>query len=151
MKIEFYVNGEKKSIEVSPQKRLLDILHDDLELVEVKEGCGNGECGACTVILNGKRVNSCLIPALQLPGASIITISGLKQLPSYQKIEKAYVDYGAVQCGFCMGGFMMSTVAFLRELDKPASYEQILEAFGGNLCRCTGYKNNLEGVSFPLQ
>ena len=147
MKIEFYINGEKRKMDVPPQRRLLDILHDDLDLIEVKEGCGNGECGACTVLMDGRRVNSCLIPAVQIQGSSIITLNGLKKLPSYHKIEKAYVDYGAVQCGFCMGGFMMSTASFLSELKRPVTQPRILEAFGGNLCRCTGYTKIVESIS----
>lgn len=146
MKIKFIVNEKETELEVSPKKRLLDILREDLDLVGTKEGCGKGECGACTVLMNGKRVNSCLIPALQLPGGQIVTIEGLQQWDSFSSIEKAYIEHGAVQCGFCMSGFVMSTVAFLAETPASVSPEQIKWQLAGNLCRCTGYEKIIEAV-----
>jgi aerobic-type carbon monoxide dehydrogenase small subunit (CoxS/CutS family) len=146
MKIKFIVNGKKIELEVLPKKRLLDILREDLDLIGTKEGCGKGECGACTVLMNGKRVNSCLIPALQLPGSQIVTIEGLQQWNSFNSIEKAYIEHGAVQCGFCMSGFVMSTAAFLAESSAPKLPEQIKWELAGNLCRCTGYEKIMEAV-----
>jgi len=146
MKISFIVNGKSVELDVSPKKRLLDILHDDLDLISVKEGCGKGECGACAVIFNGERVNSCLIPAFQADGSKIITLEGLKELPGYAAIERAYVEHGAVQCGFCLSGFVVSTVAFLKEKKSPADEAEIKEKLAGNLCRCTGYTKIIEAV-----
>ena len=146
MKIEFWVNGEKTAMDVPPKKRLMDMLHDDLGLIEVKEGCGKGECGACTVLLNQKRVNSCLVPALQVSGAHIVTVRGLEKLASFKLIENAYHEYGAVQCGFCTTGFLVSTFAFLLENQPPVSRRSIKLGMGGNLCRCTGYTKIVEAV-----
>ena len=115
MKITFRINNKIETIEVSPKKRLLDILRDDLDLIATKEGCGKGECGACTVLMNGVRVNSCLVPAFQLQDSVIVTVEGLKNWKVYADIEKSYVDHGAVQCGFCMSGFVLSTLAYLQE------------------------------------
>lgn len=146
MKIQFSVNGKKIEIDVSPKKRLLDILREDLDLIGAKEGCGKGECGACIVLMNGKRVNSCLIPALQLPGSQIVTIEGLQNWASFNSIEKAYIEHGAVQCGFCMAGFVMSSAALLAEFSPPLSLEKIKWELAGNLCRCTGYEKIVEAV-----
>ncbi len=146
MEIEFKINGEKVKIDVSPKKRLLDILREDLRLTGTKEGCGKGECGACTVLLNGERVNSCPVPALQLPGSSVVTVEGLRRWKSYPAIERAYLEHGAVQCGFCMTGFAMSTVALLKEQSFPLTREEIKWGLGGNLCRCTGYSKILDAV-----
>jgi len=146
MQIKFAVNGKKIKLEISPKKRLLDILRYDLDLIATKEGCGKGECGACTVLMNGKQVNSCLIPALQLPDSHIVTLEGLQKWSAFQAIEKAYVEHGAVQCGFCMSGFVMSTAAFLAKPSGPISLKQIQRQLSGNLCRCTGYSKIIEAV-----
>jgi carbon-monoxide dehydrogenase small subunit len=146
MQIKFIVNEKETELEVSPKKRLLDILREDFDLIGTKEGCGKGECGACTVLMNGKRVNSCLIPALQLSGSHIVTIEGLQHWASFNSIEKAYIEHGAVQCGFCMSGFVMSTAAFLAETHASSSPEQIKWQLAGNLCRCTGYEKIIEAV-----
>jgi len=146
VKIEFIVNEKETALEVSAKKRLLDILRDDLDLIGTKEGCGKGECGACTVLMNGRRVNSCLIPALQLPGSHVFTIEGLQNWTSFNSIEKAYIENGAVQCGFCMSGFVMSSAALLAELSPPISIEKIKWELSGNLCRCTGYEKIVEAV-----
>ncbi|UCE07246.1 MAG: (2Fe-2S)-binding protein [bacterium] len=146
MEIDFRVNSNEIHMRVSPKKRLLDILREDLDLVGTKEGCGKGECGACTVLMNGKRVNSCLIPALQLPGSHIVTIEGLQNWEAFSSIERAYIEHGAVQCGFCMSGFVMSTAAFLAESSLSKLPEQIKWELAGNLCRCTGYKKIIEAV-----
>lgn len=146
MKIKFIVNENEIVLDIPYKKRLLDILREDLDLIGTKEGCGKGECGACTVLMNGRRVNSCLIPALQLPGSHIVTIEGLQQWKSFTSIEKAYVEHGAVQCGFCMSGFVMSTAAFLAESSRSISPELIKWQLAGNLCRCTGYEKIVEAV-----
>jgi carbon-monoxide dehydrogenase small subunit len=146
MKIRFSINGKETELEVPPKKRLLDILRNDLDLIGTKEGCGKGECGACTILMNGKRVNSCLIPALQLPGSQIMTIEGLQQWDSFNSIEKAYIEHGAVQCGFCMPGFVMSSAVLLADVSLPISIEKMKLELAGNLCRCTGYLKIVEAV-----
>ena len=146
MQIRYAVNREKIILEVSPKKRLLDILREDLDLIGTKEGCGKGECGACAVLMNGKRVNSCLIPALQLSGSQIVTIEGVQNWDSFNSIEKAYIEHGAVQCGFCMSGFVISSAAFLAGSIPPISLEKIKWDLAGNLCRCTGYEKIVEAV-----
>ncbi len=146
MKIKFTVNRQEVEVEVSPKKRLLDILREDLGLIGTKEGCGKGECGACTVLFNGRRVNSCLVPALQLPGSRVVTVEGVQRWPVYRAIENAYVEHGAVQCGFCIPGFVISTVGFLKENSFPVTGEQVKWGLGGNICRCTGYSKIVEAV-----
>ena len=146
MKINFKVNNKNVKVDVSPKKRLLDILRDELDLIATKEGCGKGECGACTVLMNGVRVNSCLVPAFQLNNAVIITVEGLQDWKVYSDIEKAYVDHGAVQCGFCMSGFVMSTLAYLNEIDTQINEKDIQYGIGGNICRCTGHTKIIDPV-----
>lgn len=153
MKLSFIVNNQNVLVDASPKKRLLDILRDDLDLIATKEGCGKGECGACTVLMNGVRVNSCLIPAFQLRDSIIVTVEGLKDWKVYPEIEKSYIENGAVQCGFCMSGFVMSTLAFLQEA-KTKNKEQnakikekdIQLGIGGNICRCTGHTKIIDAV-----
>lgn len=146
MRITLKVNNEEYEIESSPKERLLDILRDKLGLLSVKEGCGKGECGACTVIMNGARVNSCLVPALQLDGSNIITVEGLKDSEISKRIESTYIEHGAVQCGFCMSGFVISTVGLLSEIDAPAQYDDVKKNISGNICRCTGYSKIIDAV-----
>jgi len=139
MKIEFVVNEKAIILEVEPLKRLLDILREDLDLVSAKEGCGKGECGSCTVIMNGRRINACLVPALQLNGSRIYTLEGVQTWPSFTVVEQVFIEQGAVQCGFCMPGMVMSALAMLHELRPPYSEKQVKAALSGNMCRCTGY------------
>ena len=146
MKIQFILNQQKVTLDVDPRKRLLDILRDDLNLTGSKEGCGKGECGSCTVFLNGRRVNSCLVPALQLPDSRIWTIEGIQALPVFTALEEVFINQGAVQCGFCIPGVVMSIVAFLNENLPPFQIEQITHGLAGNICRCTGYTKILEVV-----
>ena len=146
MRSKFKVNSQSVEIDVHPKKRLLDILRDDFNLTGTKEGCGKGECGACTVLMNGRRVNSCLVPALQLDGARIVTIEGLEQWQSFSAIERAYIENGAVQCGFCISGFVMSTASLLTEVQFPVTQSEIKSALGGNLCRCTGYSKIIQAI-----
>lgn len=146
MKINFSLNGREESVDVNPKARMLDVLRDEFDLVGAKEGCGKGECGACTVYLNGNRVNSCLVPAFQMNNSKIVTIEGLQKWPVYKMIEKAYLENGAIQCGFCMSGFVMSTVAYLQELEEIPQSQEILHGLAGNLCRCTGYTKVISAV-----
>jgi aerobic-type carbon monoxide dehydrogenase small subunit (CoxS/CutS family) len=147
MKIKFKINGKPVFLETEPQRRLLDILRDDLDLISVKEGCGKGECGSCTVIYNGRRVNSCLVPALQLNGSNVYTLEGIQKLAVFRSIEEVFLENGAVQCGFCIPGMVLSTLAFLKESDPPYRSESIKWAIAGNMCRCTGYNKIIKTIS----
>lgn len=145
MNIRFLVNGRSVSIDVLPETRLLDVLREALGLTGTKEGCGEGECGACTVLLDGRAVNSCLILAPQVDGHEVETVESLADKGSLHVIQEAFVELGAVQCGFCTPGFLMSALALLRSHPAPTD-EQILTAFEGNLCRCTGYAKIVAAV-----
>ena len=145
MKIRFTVNGRQVERETDAQTRLLDLLREDLALTGTKEGCGEGECGACTVLIDGRAVNSCLVLAPQVDGKSVLTIEGLAQGEALHPIQQAFVEQGGVQCGFCTPGFIMSTVALLQGNPSPTD-EEILTALEGNLCRCTGYTKIVEAV-----
>ena len=138
MNIRFAVNGREVSVETDAETRLLDVLREDLHLTGTKEGCGEGECGACTVLLDGLPVNSCLIPAPQVEGRDVLTIEGLAEGNHLHPLQAAFVEQGAVQCGFCTPGFVLSAYALLRSNSAPTD-EEILTALEGNLCRCTGY------------
>ncbi len=150
MKIRFTVNGRKVDREVTADSRLLDLLRDDLHLTGTKEGCGEGECGACTVLIDGKAVNSCLVLAPQADGKDILTVEGLAKGDKLHPIQQAFVEKGAVQCGFCTPGFIMSTYALLKECPNPSN-EDILTALEGNLCRCTGYTKIIEAVHYAAE
>jgi len=145
VKISFNLNGEDVSIETKPNKRLLDMLREDFKLTGVKEGCAEGECGACTVIVNGKAVTSCLILAPQVDGCSVITIEGLSKDGKLDSIQEAFLEAGAVQCGFCTPGMILSAKVLLDNNPKPTE-EEIKTAISGNLCRCTGYKKIIEAI-----
>ena len=145
MKIRLTVNGRHVERETDAQTRLLDLLREDLALTGTKEGCGEGECGACTVLIDGRAVNSCLVLAVQADGKTVLTIEGLAQGEALHPIQQAFVEQGGVQCGFCTPGFIMSTYALLQENPSPSD-EEILTALEGNLCRCTGYTKIVEAV-----
>ncbi len=145
MKIRFVLNGEPAVIDTDPTRRLLDILRDDFELTGVKEGCGEGECGACAVLINGRLANSCIVPAGTVEGSKIITIEGYRETARYLVLRDAFEEAGAVQCGFCTPGFIMAAEALLRENADPDD-EQIRKALSGNLCRCTGYSMIVDAV-----
>lgn len=132
------VNGEDHELLIDPWRSLLDVLRDDLGLTGTKEACNTGNCGACTVIVNGKAVKSCLILALQVGGAQVLTIEGLADGENLHPLQEAFIDEFAVQCGFCTPGMIMSAKALLDE-NPNASEDEIREALHGNLCRCTGY------------
>jgi carbon-monoxide dehydrogenase small subunit len=146
MKLKFMVNQKSVELHVDPQKRLLDVLREDLFLIGTKEGCAKGECGSCTVFLNGRRINSCLVPAFQLNDSKIMTIEGLREYPVFKTIEKSFVEEGAVQCGYCIPGFIMSTAGFLNESQPPYDEDQIKYGVAGNICRCTGYTKILDAI-----
>ncbi|HPZ07310.1 MAG TPA: (2Fe-2S)-binding protein [Candidatus Eremiobacteraeota bacterium] len=143
--LNFTVNGEKKHIKLDPSMTLLEILRNILKLTGTKEGCGKGECGSCTVLLNGKAVNACLVIASQLEEAEIITIEGLGKGEEIHPIQKAFIEEGAVQCGFCIPGMIMSAKALLDENPHP-SEEEIKWGISGNLCRCTGYSKIVSAI-----
>lgn len=136
--ITFTLNNEATTVEVDPKWTLLYLLREVLELTGTKEGCGYGECGACTVIIDGKAVNSCIYPVLEAEGKNITTIEGISKDGQMHPLQKAFIEKGAVQCGFCTPGMIMSAKALLDEKENP-SEEDIKEAIEGNLCRCTGY------------
>ena len=143
--IHFTINGEKRTIEAPPMKRLLDVLREDLHLTGAKEGCGEGECGACAVILNGDLVNSCLIPVLQTEGAHITTIEGLAIDEKLHPIQQCFLEEGGAQCGICTPGMILATHHLLTQHPNPTD-AQIHEGLSGNLCRCTGYMRIFESV-----
>ncbi len=143
--INVRVNGKNKEKSVPAQMSLLDFLRDELLLTGAKEGCGNGECGACTVIMDGYPVRSCIILAAEADGASVTTVEGLAESGDLDRIGQAFVDYDAVQCGYCTPGFIMAVKALFDRESNP-SEEQIREALSGHLCRCTGYKTIFDAV-----
>lgn len=145
-KIDFTVNGERVQIEVSASARLVDVLRETLGLTGTKEGCGVGECGACTVIVNGIAVCSCITLAAGLNGADVITIEGVSKDGGLDEIQQAILDHHALQCGFCTPGIVMSAKALLDSNPNPTT-EQIQEAIAGNLCRCTGYQQVIDAIA----
>jgi aerobic carbon-monoxide dehydrogenase small subunit len=146
MIINFKLNGKETSINMTINKRLIDLLRDDLNLTGTKEGCSIGECGACTVIINNKAVNSCLVLAQQVDSCDVITVEGLADGDTLTKLQENFMKYGAVQCGFCTPGMLMSAYALFLENPTP-SREEIETAIEGNLCRCTGYKPIIQAIT----
>ena len=137
-KVEFLLNGKKTTLEVPSHRLLLDLLRDGIGLTGTKEGCGTGDCGACTVFLNGKPVNSCLVLSGEIDEAELVTIEGLKSGPELHPVQKAFIEDGGVQCGNCTSGMLMMVKSLLDENLNPTE-EEIRFALSGNLCRCTGY------------
>jgi carbon-monoxide dehydrogenase small subunit len=144
-KIRFTINREVKEIEVEPNKTLLKMLREDLDLIGVKEGCGAGECGACTVLVNNKPVNSCLMLAVEVDGKEILTIEGLSDGINLDPLQESFLEHNAIQCGYCTPGMVMSAKALLNRNPHPKE-EDVKEALAGNLCRCTGYKRIVDAV-----
>ena len=139
------VNGEAVVLEVDPEKTLLDVLRDELALTGSKRGCGRGDCGACTVIMDGKAILSCLTPIMQASGRDILTVEGLARNGKLHPLQEAFLETGAVQCGFCIPGMLLSAKALLDQNPSPTDPE-VREGLSGNLCRCTGYKKIVEAV-----
>lgn len=144
-KLRFILNGKPVETEAADNARLLDVLRDTLGLTGTKEGCGVGECGACTVIVDGDAVDSCLYPALRANGKSVTTIEGLSKDGRLDRLQQAVLDHHALQCGFCTPGFIMSAKALLDKNPHPTR-EEVKVAIAGNLCRCTGYEQLIEAV-----
>jgi carbon-monoxide dehydrogenase small subunit len=145
IEIGFSVNGDTRSIEAHPMARLLDVLREQLQLTGTKEGCGEGECGACSVFINGKIVNSCLVPVAQVEGAEIKTIEGIATENQLHAVQQAFIDCGGAQCGICTPGMVLAAVDLLARNPNPSDAE-IRTGLAGNLCRCTGYMKIFESV-----
>ena len=144
--LSFVLNGEPVEVDIAPHLTLLEVLRDTLGLTGTKEGCGAGECGACTVLLDGKTVNACIFPAMEVEAKNVLTIEGIADAQgNLHPIQKAFVEYGAVQCGFCTPGMVLSAKALLDENPKPTE-EEIRHGIAGNLCRCTGYLQIIEAI-----
>ncbi|MBR1453837.1 MAG: (2Fe-2S)-binding protein [Lachnospiraceae bacterium] len=143
--VKFILNGVPIELEVQPNHTALRVIREQLDLTGAKEGCGAGECGACTIIVDGLAVNSCLMLAPELDGKNVLTVEGLAKDGKLTDIQQAFIDHVALQCGYCTPGFIMSTTAFLEENKKP-NREEIEISLSGNLCRCTGYKRIIEAV-----
>ena len=145
MEISFILNNKKVTVDVDPSMRLLDVIRDKLHLTGTKEGCGEGECGACTVLVNDQPYNSCLTPVINVEGKELLTIEGFRETKEYRVIADAFADMGGSQCGFCTPGMILVTYALLCRNPHP-SEEEIRFALSGNLCRCTGYQAIVNAV-----
>lgn len=143
--ISFTVNGAPQTVDTPPMKRLLDVLRDDLQLTGAKEGCGEGECGACSVIMDGALVNSCLVPVLHASGTTVRTVEGVSSGACLHPVQEGFAQCGGAQCGICTPGMIMASVYLLEHNPHPTR-EQIREALAGNLCRCTGYQKIIDAV-----
>jgi len=144
--IAFTVNGQLATVRAYAMERLLDVLRHELGLTGTKEGCGEGECGSCSVLMDGSLVNSCLIPVLQASGANIVTIEGLASDGNLGVLQKTFLEYGGAQCGICTPGMILAAVHLLNKKPRPTR-EEIREGLSGNLCRCTGYMQIIEAVA----
>ncbi len=145
MKLTFWVNEKPVELNTEPDRRLLDLLREDLGLTGTKEGCGEGECGACTVILDGEAVHACMVLAIQLEGCHVTTIEGLEENGELSALQKIFAEESAIQCGFCTPGMILSAKALLMHRPHPTD-EEIRRALAGNLCRCSGYQQILRAV-----
>ncbi len=148
--VKFHVNGDSREIYVDAHRTLLEVLRDELELTGVKEGCGNGNCGACTVNLDGRAVNACLMLAVEAEGHDILTVEGVAREGALHPIQETFIEETALQCGFCTPGFIMSAKAFLEQHPSPTE-EEIRMAVAGNLCRCTGYDKIVRAIAAAAQ
>lgn len=144
--VTFTLNGAPASVRVHPMARLLDVLREERGLTGTKEGCGEGECGACAVLVDGALVNSCLVPALQIEGAEVTTIEALEQDGALDRLQRAFVEHGGAQCGICTPGMILAGRALLAENPAPSEAE-IRAAIAGNLCRCTGYVRIVDAIA----
>jgi carbon-monoxide dehydrogenase small subunit len=145
MLITFNINNESRTVDVLPMARLLDVLREQLHLTGTKEGCGEGECGACTVVLDGRIVNSCLVPVAQVNGSEITTIEGVARQDQLHPVQQAFIDHGGAQCGICTPGMVLAAVDLLNRNPQPSETD-IRNGLAGNLCRCTGYMKIFESV-----
>jgi carbon-monoxide dehydrogenase small subunit len=145
MRVHFHVNGIVKEIEAPPMKRLLDVLREDLGLTGTKEGCGEGECGACSVILDGEVINSCLVPVCQVQSSTMLTVEGLARDGRLDPLQRAFLECGGAQCGICTPGMLIAARVLLDEKAHPTR-DEIKEAIAGNLCRCTGYVKIIDAI-----
>jgi carbon-monoxide dehydrogenase small subunit len=143
--ISFILNGKKTEVLIPPNITLADMLHDYLGIISVKKGCDTGECGACTVLLNGNPVTSCLILAPQAEGQEVTTLEGLSENGELHPLQKSFIENGAVQCGYCIPGMMLTAAALLKKNPRPQRQE-IAKAISGNLCRCTGYIQQIKAI-----
>ena len=150
MTIEFILNGKPRRLEADGGRNLLEVLREDLQLTGTKYGCGEGQCRACTVLMDGKPVTSCLTPVETVAGRTVETIEGLGTAEKLHPVQKAFLEKEAMQCGYCVPGMIMTTVALLRDNPHPDP-QQIVEALNGNICRCCGYPNILEAVKLAAQ
>ncbi len=145
MEIQAKINGKEIRADINPGMRLIDFLRDELDLTGTKEGCSEGECGACTVILDGVAVTSCTVLAGQIDGCEVLTVEGLMENGELDILQKKFIEYGAVQCGYCSPGFLMSAKALLMKNSNP-TIQDIKRAIEGNICRCTGYTKIIEAI-----
>ena len=145
MIVSFCLNGAMREVDIPGEKRFLDVLREDFKLLGTKEGCGEGECGACTIIVDGRAVNACLMLACQAQGKDILTIEGLDKRGELSALQRCFVENGAIQCGYCTPGMIMSAKALLMECQDPDD-EQIRAALSGNICRCSGYSQIVAAV-----
>jgi aerobic-type carbon monoxide dehydrogenase small subunit (CoxS/CutS family) len=143
------LNGEEVTVHIQPDALLLDVLRDELGLMGTKEACGQGECGACTVLLDGQPVTSCLVPALKAHGREVLTVEGLASDGELHPLQRSFIEHGAVQCGYCTPGMLMSAKALLDRNPHPTE-EEIKVAISGNLCRCTGYVKIVEAIKAAI-
>lgn len=143
--LRFTINGEEKALDIEPGISALELVRDVLGLKGTKEGCGIGECGACTIVVDGRAVNACLMFAAQLDGRRVLTVEGLNRAEELHPIQQSFADQHAVQCGFCTPGILMSSHALLAENPQPTR-DEIIKVVAGNLCRCTGYQNIIAGI-----
>ena len=145
MIVEFCLNGNLVSLETAPDRRVVDLLREELGLTGTKECCGSGECGACTILVDGESRLSCLMLAAQLTGRSVTTIEGVASEAGMHTVQRAFVEQGAVQCGFCTPGMILATLDLLRRIPNPTR-EEVRRELSGNLCRCTGYQKIVDAV-----
>ena len=150
IRIRLRVNGEAREVAVFPMQRLLDVIREQLRLTGTKEGCGEGECGACSIFLDGKLVNSCLVPAMQAEGSEITTIEGLAGAHRLHDVQEAFIACGGAQCGICTPGMLMAALDLLRKSPQPTD-SAMRDALAGNICRCTGYMRIFESVVHACQ
>ncbi|HST21346.1 MAG TPA: (2Fe-2S)-binding protein [Blastocatellia bacterium] len=145
MKISFQINNIAREVDAPPMKRALDVLREDLRLTGTKEGCGEGECGACSILVDGEVINSCLVPICQLDGARVVTVEGLARDGRLDSLQQAFLETGGAQCGICTPGMLIAARALL-DLNTRPTRDEIKEAIAGNLCRCTGYVKIIDAI-----